>query len=46
VAKSNFPDLRRDPGRVFDILLFMQADKDSPILVTCDAPDIDWYKLR
>jgi hypothetical protein len=45
VAKSNFPDLTEDPGRVFDILLFMQAGKDSPILVTCDPPDMDWYKL-
>jgi hypothetical protein len=45
VANSDFPDLREDPGRVFDILLFMQAAKDNPILVISDPPDRDWYKL-
>ena len=46
VASSSFPELSEEAGRVFDILLFMQADNDSPILVTCDPPSKDWYKLR
>lgn len=48
VAKSTFPELRQEPGRVFDVLLFMQGDKQkhNPILVTCDPPDRDWYELQ
>ena len=46
LANSSFPGLIEEPGRVFDILLFMQGDEDSPILVTCDPPDRDWYELR
>ena len=48
LANSSFPGLREEPGRVFDILLFMQGDKHkrNPILVTCDPPDRDWYELQ
>jgi hypothetical protein len=46
LANSGFPGLKEEPGRVFDILLFMQGDDDNPILVTCEPPEGDWYKLR
>lgn len=46
IIKSTFPDLREEPGRVFDVLLFVQADKRNHILVTCDPPDRDWYELQ
>jgi len=46
ISNSRFPDLKEEPGRVFDILLFTQANKDSPVLVACDPPDRNWYKLR
>jgi len=46
LGKSNFPDLREEPGRVFDILFFMQGDDHNPIVVSCDPPDGNWYKLR
>lgn len=46
LANSSFPGLREEPGRVFDILLFMQGDEANPILVTCDPPDRDWYELQ
>jgi len=46
LASSSFPGLREEPGRVFDILLFMQGDEANPILVTCDPPDGDWYELQ
>jgi hypothetical protein len=46
IAKSDFPQLRQEPGRVFDILLFMQGDKHNPILIACVPQDRDWYKLQ
>jgi len=44
ISKSSFPGLRQEPGRVFDVLLFMQADQENPVLVNCDPPGQRWYE--
>jgi hypothetical protein len=46
ISASNSPELREEPGRAFDVLLYMQADEASPILVTCDPPSRQWYALK
>lgn len=33
IAQSDHPTLSTEPGRVFDILLFMQQDKERPLLL-------------
>lgn len=42
---SAFPQLQEDPGRLFDILLFMQASVD-PFLVWSDDGQGPWYLLN
>jgi hypothetical protein len=46
IAKSDFPELISEPGRVFDVLLFVQGDENKPVLVTCDPPGLGWYNLE
>jgi len=43
ISKSSFPELIQEPGRVFDVLLFMQADKRNTITVTCEPANRVWY---
>jgi hypothetical protein len=43
VDKSRFPDLVSEPGRIFDVLLFMQADWKIPVLLSCQPPTRGWY---
>jgi len=46
IENSRFSTLFEEPGRVFDVLLFMQAGKEKPVLVTWDPPDdTNWYEL-
>ncbi len=44
VAASSYPHLVGEYGRIFDILLFMQAKCVSPV-VTFSPPPIVWYKI-
>ena len=43
--RSNHPDLENEPGRIFDILLFMQAKNNSPILVSYEPRGLHWYDI-
>jgi len=45
VEKSRFPDLVSEPGRIFDVLLFMQADSKSPVLLSCQPPTRSWHSF-
>ncbi|KAF7599982.1 hypothetical protein BGI27_05180 [Candidatus Dactylopiibacterium carminicum] len=44
VARSPQPRLTRDPGRLFDVLFFMQGRKDSARLLSFE-PESRWYAL-
>jgi len=44
IRRSNFASLLQEPARVFDILLFMQADKEIPLL-TLQSGSERWYDL-
>lgn len=43
IENSKYRELLGEPGRVFDVLLFMQANKKNPVLVTYDPPGQSWY---
>jgi hypothetical protein len=45
IAESSFPTLGQEPGRIFDVLLFMQSNPRLPVLVTYDPPGLRWYEL-
>lgn len=42
---SHFPALAADPGRLFDVLLFMQNDPASPLLLQLVPPNPHWRNL-
>lgn len=44
-ARSRFPDLRNDAGRLFDVLLFVQAQPDQAVILTHTPDDDEWYRL-
>lgn len=44
VTQSKFPQLINEPGRVFDILLFMQGSSSYPLFVL-HPPGRSWYNL-
>jgi hypothetical protein len=46
VSKSNYPSLLEDPARVFDILLFMQANNPMPALLQHPSGYDTWNELR
>jgi hypothetical protein len=46
IASSNFRQLANHPGRVFDVLLFMQANEKRPVIVAYRPPPNDWYALQ
>jgi len=46
IANSNFRQLVSHPGRTFDVLFFMQADQNRPVIVAYRPPPNDWYALQ
>jgi hypothetical protein len=44
IAQSTRPALINDPGRFFDVLLFMQGNRGQPILLR-NAGTAKWYEL-
>ena len=46
VANTPCRMLVDEPGRVFDVLLFMQASDKYPVLVTLDPPTVGWHDLQ
>jgi len=46
INSSNHPELLDEPGRVFDILFFMQGNSTEPISVICDPPCREWYIFK
>lgn len=45
ISNSAFAKLVDEPGRVFDVLLFMQGSQRRPVLITLDPPSRGWYGL-
>lgn len=37
IYSSNYPELTNEPGRVFDVLLFMQQEASRPLMVTFES---------
>jgi hypothetical protein len=46
VRRSRLELLLRHPGRVFDVLLFMQASKENALLLTLHLDRETWYDLQ
>lgn len=46
IRKSNYPSLLEEPARVFDILLFMQANNNWPIMLEHSGGNGAWYELN
>jgi hypothetical protein len=44
IATSRYTGLLDEPGRFFDVLLFMQGDTRNPVLVSYHGPRT-WYEL-
>ena len=44
IRESNYPELISDPGRLFDILFFMQGSKQQCIL-SCSGVSRGWYRI-
>jgi hypothetical protein len=45
IAASQFPQLLTHPGRVFDVLLFMQGNEREPLLIMFQKPPATWYEI-
>jgi len=45
ISSSNYRELLDEPGRFFDVLLFMQGDSNNPVLVSYHGSQ-RWYALR
>jgi hypothetical protein len=43
IINSSFAELLTEPGRVFDVLFFVQGHHREPVLVICDPPGREWY---
>lgn len=46
IRQSKYPQLAEEPGRVFDVLLFMQAKHDHPINLVGEGDRQGWYDLH
>jgi len=44
IRESNYPELISDPGRLFDILFFMQGSKQHRIF-SCSGVSTRWYRI-
>lgn len=49
ISRSSYPQLESEPGRVFDILLFMQAQETSPVILRLETSkersSKEWYEM-
>lgn len=44
--QSKFPDLEEEPGRLLDVLLFVQAMPNRPVTLTHRSSSNVWYELE
>jgi len=46
ISQSKFACSLQEPSRVFDVLFFVQANNETPLLLTLELERKPWYDLE